>query len=522
LLNKTKGLSFGANIEPVWNTKVSGKPVQLGFLALNYFSREERGRPFRIDPARHRQILAGMKSCRSLLAVVGAAFACVAFGEQGWTPGPYLMLDETLLAQQSQVRREINHPSRLPDPIVTGYEDGCFQPWVSVVRDPQAQRFRMWYNRPSKPPEPPTSRLAYLESEDGIHWQRPHRVLTTPPIQFGASVIDEGSGFADPTKRYKFAWWKDGGLQVAFSADGLTWNSLAPGPVLPSNHDVTAIAWDLIRQRYIALISMYPNQRRTPYESVSADLIHWKTPWQIIAPDPNAEIEKGETQFYGISGLITRGRLLVGTVKVLRDDLNCEPGKTAKELHDTQRPYAGLGYTVLGWSHDGESWKRDTEPFLDRNPQPGTWDRAMTWADSQVLVGDFVYLYYGGYRWGHKAEQRTERQIGFAQMPRDRYASLSAGEAKGSIRTIADTLRAASLTVNARVDVQGGELRVRVLDENGKALSGFDWQDSEAIRGDLVAHPVRWKGNLSQLAGRRVAFEFSLERARLYAFDLAR
>jgi len=77
----------------------------------------------------------------------------------GLDAGPYLMLDDTLVAAQSQVRREVNHPSRLPDPIVTGYEDGCFQPWVSVVRDPQTKRFRMWYNIPAQPLEPSASHL---------------------------------------------------------------------------------------------------------------------------------------------------------------------------------------------------------------------------------------------------------------------------------------------------------------------------------------------------------------------------
>ena len=189
-----------------------------------------------VDVIGWRRILDAMIFCRSLLVTLGACSVTMAFASQEWTPGPYLMLDETLVAERSQVRCEVSHPSRLPDPIVTGYEDGCFQPWVSVVRDPQTKRFRMWYNTPSKPPEPPSSRLAYLESEDGIHWLRPHRVLATPPIQFGASVIDEGPSYADPAKRFKFAWWKNGGLQVAFSADGIVWSSLAPGPVLPSNH----------------------------------------------------------------------------------------------------------------------------------------------------------------------------------------------------------------------------------------------------------------------------------------------
>jgi len=443
-----------------------------------------------------------------------------------WTPGPYLMLDETLTVEQGGLARQINHPSRLPDPVVTGYEDGCFQPWLTVVRDPQTRRFRMWYNVPAGPGNASESHIAYLESEDGIHWLRPHRVLKTPPIQFGASLIDEGPTYSDPSRRFKLAWWKNGGLQVAVSPDGISWQPLADGVVLAVNHDVTAVDWDPIRCRYMALVSRFHTEgpftnRRMPHQSVSADLVNWKTPpWPIVWPVPEAAIEKGETQFYGMSAAVARGNLLVSMVKILRDDLNCEPGKSAADLHDHQRPFAGLGYTVLAWSHDGEHWKRDTQPFLDRNPQPGTWDRAMTWVDDQLVVGDFTYFYYGGYRWGHKAERFTERQIGFAHMPRDRYVGLTAGASPGRLLTCTAALHASEMTVNAQVDPNLGELRVRVLDEAGQPLPGFDWDDCLPIKGDRVDHPVAWKGGPRTVQGKSVGFEFRLKHATLFSFDL--
>ena len=54
---------------------------------------------------------------------------------------------------------------------------------------------------------PGQSHIGYLESEDGVRWIRPHRVLADPsPIQFGVSVIDEGLNFRNPAERFKFAW----------------------------------------------------------------------------------------------------------------------------------------------------------------------------------------------------------------------------------------------------------------------------------------------------------------------------
>ncbi len=444
-----------------------------------------------------------------------------------WSPGPYLLLDDTLFSPPEGLTREVHHPSRLPDPIVTGYEDGCSQPWLSVVRDAQTKRFRMWYNVPATPGNRDERGLAYIESEDGVHWLRPHRILKAPPRVTGASVIDEGPTCSDPSRRFKLAWWREGGLRVAASSDGFTWTSMGDGVVLPTNHDITAIDWDPIRGRYMALVSQYLGQPpyknlRIPYQSVSSDLLHWQLPiWEIVRPDPQAAIEKGETQFYGMSAAIARGRLLVSMVKVLRDDLNCEPGKTAAELHDDAgRPFAGIGYTVFAWSLDGEHWNRETDPFLDRNPHAGTWDRAMAWVDDQVVVGDYTYFYYGGYRWGHKAERLTERQIGFAHMLRDRYVGYTAGANPGRLRTRAAPLDGVRLTVNAKVNTGTGELRVRALDEAGRPYPGFDWEDGTPVKGDLVNHPVKWKGDLGVLKGKPVRFELQLQQATLYSFDL--
>lgn len=450
--------------------------------------------------------------------------------------GPHLFLDDFLLETSTNLRRVVNRPVRdpaLPNPIVTGEEDGCFQPYLSVLRDPITRRFRMWYGARTEARSTMESRLAYLESNDGIRWNRPHRLLTTPVIQFGASVLDEGPSYPDRARRFKFGWYAPptaigasrpagdprGGLKVAASPDGLTWKQMFPEGsvddiVLRHNHDINSIFRDTLRDRYVATVSIattgktWSGTRRVTLQSVSKDLLHWETPWYVLTPDDR--LDEGQTQFYAMDGFLIRGGLWIGMVKVLRDDLK------ANDPPDPPDAY-GIGYTTLAWSRDGEHWVRDRETFFDRDPRKGTWDHAHAWIDEQLPVGDQVYLYYGGYARGHKVNRFEERQIGLVRMQRDRYVAREAGAEGGGFTTPLVALDADAMTLNA--DARGGEIRVQVLDSQGKPIPGFTFADCKPIQSDALAVPVHWQGALARLKERPVRLEFSLKRARLFAFE---
>ena len=434
--------------------------------------------------------------------------------------GPHLFIDDYLIAEQSFLARTLNRPAKLPEPVITGGAKGDdnVQPYLSVVRDAKTGRFRVWYGTPVNSSQ---SHVATMESDDGIHWERPHRVLKDPQkIQFGVSVVDRGPDFAPADQRYVLGFWEGGGMRLAVSADGLDWRMLVPGVVWEHNHDITALHWDPIRQHYVGIGSVYladprwSGKRRIPYQSVSRDLLHWEKMWPIIAPKVGAPIEQGETQFYSMSGVIARGGLLIGLVKILRDDLNATPGKSAAEMGDLDRSAAGLGYTVLAWSRDGRTWQRDHEPFIPNDPDPARWDHAMAWGDAQIIVGNETYVYYGGYRRGHKVARFDERQLGLARMPRDRYVAREADLNPGRLVTKPIRLRANSLTVNARVV---GELRVRCVDPDGAPVPGYGWAE---IRGDSVETPVGWSQPVALLGDRAVRLEFELRDTVLFGFDL--
>ncbi len=428
--------------------------------------------------------------------------------------GPHLFVDDYLIQKHRHLRRTIHPPVRLPAPVVTAVEDGNWQPWFSVLRDPASGRFRIWYNAW----DGEKTRLGYLESEDGIHWERPHRFLDLPtPIKYGASVFDEGAGHAYPSKRFKGGWWADTQWLLT-SPDGIQWERLAQVDITKSadhNHFIR----DPIRKRYLAILGAHSTPedgytgktahapegyRRLVGQTTSPDLVHWEALQRTVVADSKDE---GITEFYGIGGVLARGPLLLGMLKVLRDDLPHEP----------EGEIRGIGYTALTWTWDGEHWERDRLPFLDRSSESGSWDRAMSWVDSQLIVGDEIYLYYGGYAQGHKVNRYQERQIGLARIERDRYVSRDAGSVEAAIQTRLLTLDAERMTLNAKVL---GELKVRLLNPRGEAVSGFDWSDCRVIQGNSLAHPVRCSGSLASLRRRPIRLEFALREAELYGFDL--
>ncbi|MCX6168476.1 MAG: hypothetical protein NTX65_03990 [Ignavibacteriales bacterium] len=443
--------------------------------------------------------------------------------------GPQLFIDDYLIADQSFLLRTVNNPQKLSNPILVGglKNDLVWQPYLSVLRDPDSGMFRLWYNTPVDTSEVSRCHIGYMESKDGINWIRPPRILKDPhEIQFGVKVLDLGKNYSDKEKRFVLATYLKPGYRVSTSPDGYSWTPISDKPVFLHNHDITSLFWDPIRKQFLATVShrqrgfgdpslpKVDDIRRIPHETVSKDLINWETIWPIITPKIGVPLEVGETQFYSMSGIIERGDLLIGLVKVLRDDLNATYGKSAKEMGDKDRKAAGIGYTVLAWSRDGRTWERDYEPFIPNNPIPGTFDHAMAWGDEQIIVGDETYVYYGGYESGHKVNRFNERHIGFAKMLIDRYVSRDADLNTGTLITKPLIINAESLTVNAKVK---GEFRLRLLDINREPIKGFDWVE---LKGDSVEHKVEWAKKIDSLAGTPVCIEFQLKNAQLFGFYL--
>ncbi|MBL9215352.1 MAG: hypothetical protein JNG83_07750 [Opitutaceae bacterium] len=479
----------------------------------------------------------------------------------GALQGPHLLIDDYLIAHAEGLARKTHSPVRdLPGPVLAA-PTRVHQPFVTVVRDPHTRRFRMWYNYIIAQPDVdfdgrPDTGLAYAESDDGVHWQTPALNILGPDNRvlrqlrgkygtFGASVLDEGPDFPKPAERFKTAWWSGEdrpfpGVHVAHSADGIHWVSYTNETVLryyePNDErwgfgvqDIVEVFRDPLRGHYSLLhkLPAAPEDnyavhgatagallRRLIGQSTSRDFVHWSQPWRIGVPQA---FDDGAVEFYAIGGTFARGQLLVGFARVLRDDQSAEAGG----------PVAGIGWTSLVTSRDGVSWQRHPEVFFDRNPVPGSWDRAMSWIGSAVPVGDELYLYYGGYKRGHKIEPTTERQIGLVRMPRDRFVGRAAfGPAPGRLQTVAFQLPrggAARLSLNMQ-SAPGGTLRVQFRNAAGGVVAGYGFADFSPLTGDGQALRLRradgTEADLRAFSNETFSLEFELNNAELFAFSL--
>ena len=447
--------------------------------------------------------------------------------------GPHLFIDDYLIEGTEGLTRTLHQPASSPDPILrvgdgTGHREVLFH--VRVLHDQERGQspFRMWYVAGFEGAENRWS-YGYAESNDGLQWRLPELGLVdirgsraNNVVRSGAYcifLVDRGPGFQDTARRYASLYSGGASFSATYSPDGLRWTDDPKNPLCRDREGVMedrlAGCWDPLRERYL-LTTGYSGRpedgfrgkppfhreghRRMVGQMASEDLVHW-TPFRpIVVADPE---QPGFWEFYGMKPTV-RGTLYLGFLRVLRDDLPA----------DQDGPVNGIGWTELCTSRDGEHWVRQPGVFLDRDHRPRTWDHAMAWVGDIVTVGDQELIYYGGYAMGHKV---GARQVGVATLRRDGFVSRDAGPEGGTLRTPLFIWDAEQVMLNATV---GGEMRVRVLAESGLPIPGFFWRDCGPVRGDSLAHAVRWKGDRCALTGKAVRLEFYLRDAELYGFDL--
>jgi hypothetical protein len=382
-----------------------------------------------------------------------------------------------------------------------------------VWYDPQDGLYKMWYMGGH------TRSTCYATSRDGIRWDKPK--LEVAP---GTNVVQPGFRDSattwidyqetDPKKRYKMfrSVRHQGGWALAlhFSADGIRWGDVAcmSGPC----GDRTTVFYNPFRRVWVySLRSGAPGRTRSYREHTDALAgANWKagepTLWvgadRLDPPRPDL---KTPPQLYNLD-CVAYESLLLGLFSIWRG----QPADRAKPNE-----------VVVGYSRDGFHWHRpDRRALLEVSERHGDWN----WANVQsaggccLVVGDRLFFYCSG-RAGIQGKPTSGVcTTGLATLRRDGFASMDAGPQEATLTTRLVRFNGRHLFVN--VDAPKGELRVEVLDDQGRAIEPLTRANCVPVRTDRTLQLVRWRDvpDLGAVRGRPVRFRFFLTTGLLYAF----
>ena len=456
-------------------------------------------------------------------------------------PQRQLFVDNTLIAEASNVTREVHQPVRHPRNPILRAQGGAHAVVLSVLPFAESPRFRMWYWSASAwhPWGMGTeirSGMSYAISEDGVHWERPHLNLhTVEGIEEPNLILPYGRMLGvfhepwedDPQKRFKalvvVETRKQGqrGAQgeviptayyLHTSPDGIQWTCDGDftKPILPFLRgrafvqsgvgDTSRFWWDPIRHKYIGDVKfVLPGTIRCRGMMESDDLVHWTRPHATFAA------RNPDHQVYGHTAVAYEG-MYIGVRWIFEpeylDSNHCMP-------------------VELDCSRDGKYWTRvgAGQPFMALNPQRDTWDCDQMKITSLLVVGDEIWLYYAANR-GYMSASKAH--TGLARLRLDGFASINGGEEPATLLTRPLGFEGTRLHVNAEV-APGGEVRAGFVSRDGSYVAGLSPDDCQPITENGVAIPVRWRGghDLGALATSDVRLEFRLRQAKLYSFRIS-
>ena len=179
-------------------------------------------------------------------------------------------------------------------------------------------------------------------------------------------------------------------------------------------------------------------------------------------------------------------------------------------------------------SRDGESWTRYEPPYyfasgfeLDgRKALEALMEQGMVRRGNEIWqYGTVRFTEHGGALYGGVEHEGgyDDRLLRLVQRL-DGFVSLDAGEDVGTVVTRPLVFEGRQLVLNLAVQ---GSLRVGLLDEAGKPLTGFSPADCDPIQADSIHHEVTWRGesDVSRLAGDVVQLQFELKDAKLFALQ---
>jgi hypothetical protein len=495
------------------------------------------------------------------LSFVMAVLSVSAFADENSTQSAYFdetksvtlfAFDDVSIPFTQNLKLKMRAPERHPaNPVVKWGTDDAVDSWAvqfygSVLRDPDSGRFKMWYVAVSKAerlnrltPRSAPWRVAYAESDDGIHWTKPNLGLVESGGNTNNNLVKLNPQIGvlnlkvllepddpNPDHRYKMGahvWFPKndvrlGTLAPYVSADGLTWKLLTNAkPVnaeLPERDTVIPplhfepvgglYKWDGLYHvsGQNAIMAARPYHGRVSRTFVSPDFANWSqasaiqfvrgAQHDLLGPGRSRE---GEQTHEGIS-VWNRGNVLVGISGMWHG---------TPEWKDLT---IDLGFVV---SNDGVRFREPAhEHIFMKRGADGAWDQGgLLQGQGFENVGDQTYIYYGA--WDPRAWESSPPRggVGIATLPRDRFADLvvdktTEGAGDYQMPTTVSGFITSSVDLNGKhprrfyINAHGlgkdAALKIEVLSHTMAPLPKLSGKNAAMVRKSGFQTPIEWNG----------------------------
>lgn len=420
-----------------------------------------------------------------------------------------LLVDDYLIDTLDQLTHKLHAPVRLPQT-----DDAIAGSYVTIIQD--GPIFRRYYRdvRASYDGERfdghPGEFTAYLESRDGVHWNKPvlgqievdgtrnnNVILAEAPFCHNFAPFLDKNPNAAAERRFKaLAGTHPGGGLVAWaSPDGIHWKKMAENPVITSEDfafDSQNISfWSLPEQCYVCYFRSWETSHgrlRTISRTTSDDFLHWSEP---VAMDPNFP---GEHLYASATHPYFRAPHIY---IALATRFLPERGNSTDIMLLTSR----------GGNRFDRHFK---EAFIRPGLNPERWGNRSNYAVPAVIPTSptemSIYLSSGRVK-----AQRCVLRI-------DGFASIHASEVAGELRTHPVRFRGDSLVINYSTSA-AGEIRVALMTPQGEPIPGFAQSDCLPIVGDEIERTVQWKSgkNIGKFQRQPIRLKFYLKEADLFS-----
>jgi hypothetical protein len=442
-----------------------------------------------------------------------------------------LFLDDFVIEKMEGLKRTLHQPAKRGAVIRSPQPEKTVQTRSAPAWDPSKQLYSLWVLGIDD---------TFWQSKDGLHWTPGQK----PNLRTELVVRDPVD--PKPARRFKAALPNEG---FAVSPDGVTWTKLEV-PKVPSS-DEANLSYDPDHGLFIHTVKRGGKHGRAVAIATSRDFKTW-TDLGVVFQADEEDQRRGRTNI--------KARLTDPTLEPLRYR---EPGAYNVDVYNMgvfwyEGLYLGLpalfhstgrvpnypntdGFHLvqLACSRDLKHWTRlgDRQPFLGpARTDSGAYDLTQIIGPSVPVVrDDELWFYYTGLKYranfdyvgtypnGKAVPVRgRNRDVGavcLAVLRRDGFLSLDAGTKPGTLKTKPFKLEGSKLLVN--VDAAEGAVTVEILNEAGQPLAGYSGNDAASVHGmDEVRWQPRWKdrADLSALKNRLVRLQFTLRKAKLYAF----